>query len=139
MRFTEDKVLWTDASEQGWGAHLDSFRTRGLGDQSLKKQHIYWLELKAVQLALKTFRPQLTGRKVLIRTDNSTVVAYIIKEGGIKSLPLCQLIWEIPQGADSLQMELRAAHIPGVKNILAGKLSRGQRDPNLTEWSLNRV
>ena len=139
LKFTKDKVLWTDASEQGWGAHLDSFKTQGLWDDTQKKRHINWLELKAVQLALVAFCRHVTGKRVLIRSDNSTVVAYINKEGGTRSLPLCQLMWELLLWADSFQIELRAAHIPGKKNILADRLSRNQRGPRLTEWTLDKA
>ena len=46
------------------------------------KLHINYLELKAVLLALKEFQALCTNNTVLIATDNTTVVAYINKEGG---------------------------------------------------------
>ena len=55
------------------------------------KLHINYLELKAVLLALKEFQALCTNT-VLIATDNTTVVAYINKEGGMKSGPLCALL-----------------------------------------------
>ncbi len=45
--------------------------------------HINPLELGAVFLALKDFRPQLEQRHVLIRTDNMSVVSYINHQGGV--------------------------------------------------------
>ena len=48
---------------------------------------IDFLELKAVLLALKAFKPLSRGRVVLVATDNTTVVAYINKEGGMGNLP----------------------------------------------------
>ena len=47
-----------------------------------KRLHINVLELKAVSLALKRFRVQCQNQTVLVAMDNSTVVAYINKQGG---------------------------------------------------------
>ena len=44
--------LFTDASNEGWGAHLDQNSTKGLWSDREKKLHINVLELKAVSLAL---------------------------------------------------------------------------------------
>ena len=46
------------------------------------KLHTNHLELKVVFLALKEFRTLCYNKTVLIATDNTTVVAYINKEGG---------------------------------------------------------
>ena len=135
---SDQLTLWTDASELGWGAHLDSLQTRGVWDPEQKKRHINWLEMKAVQLALISFLPQVEGKNVLIRTDNSTVVAYINKEGGTRSLPLCLLTWEIFSWTDKYKINLTAAHIPGKRNVIADNLSRGRENHRLTEWSLDR-
>ena len=55
--------------------------------------HINVLELKAVLLALKGFQEHLQGQRVLICSDNSTVVSYLNKEGGTHSIEMCALIW----------------------------------------------
>ena len=44
--------LFTDASNEGWGAHLDQNSTKGLWSDREKRLHINVLELKAVSLAL---------------------------------------------------------------------------------------
>ena len=44
--------LFTDASNEGWGAHLDQNSTKGLWSDWEKRLHINVLELKAVFLAL---------------------------------------------------------------------------------------
>ena len=56
----------------GWG---------GLG----KSRHIYFLELVAATLALKTFIKDKRGVLVLLRLDNTTAVAYIRNHGGTLS------------------------------------------------------
>ena len=74
--------IFTDASKEGWGAHLDEHTARGTWSLPESKLHINHLELKAVFLALKEFRTLCYNKTVLIATDNTTMVAYIKKEGG---------------------------------------------------------
>ena len=72
--------LFTDASNEGWGAQLEQASTKGLWSDREKRLHINVLELKAVSLALQRFKDQCQNQAVLVATDNSTVVAYINKE-----------------------------------------------------------
>ena len=60
-----------------------------------RKQAAYKQELKAVFLALKEFQDLCQDKIVLVATDNTTVVSYINKEGGMRSGPLCALLWRI--------------------------------------------
>ena len=85
--------LFTDASNEGWGAHLEQTFTKGLWSDRVKRLHINVLELKAVSLALQRFKDQCQNQKVLVATDNSTVVAYINKQGGTHSAEMCALLW----------------------------------------------
>ena len=72
---------------------------------------------------------------VVIATDNTTVVSYINKEGGMRSGPLCALLWRNLTLCTGKQVTLRARHIPGRLNVVADKLSRlGQTIHS--EWSL---
>ena len=87
--------LFTDASNEGWGAHLDQNFTKGLWSDREKRLHINVLELKAVSLALRDFKDQCQNQTVLVGTDNSTVVAYINKQGGTHSAEMCALLWKI--------------------------------------------
>ena len=72
--------LFTDASNEGWGAHLYQRSTKGLWSDQEKRLHINVLELKVASLALRNFKDQCQDQTVLVATDNSTVVAYINKE-----------------------------------------------------------
>ena len=85
--------IFTGASKEGWGAHLNDRTARGVWSLPESKLHINFLELKAVFLALKEFQGLCTGNIVLVVTDNTTVVSYINKEGGMRSGPLCALLW----------------------------------------------
>ena len=74
--------IFTDASKEGWGAHLNKRTARGTWSFPESRLHINHLELKAVFLALKEFQDLCSNHIVLVATDNTTVVAYINKEGG---------------------------------------------------------
>ena len=127
--------IFTDASKEGWGTHLNEFTARGSWSVPESKLHINYLELKAVLLALKEFQNLCTNKIVLVATDNTTVLAYINKEGGMKSGPLCALLWRILTWCSQRQVTLKARHIPGRLNVIADKLSRLNQTIE-TEWSL---
>ena len=85
------KVVTTDASLVGWGATHEGRTVNGTWSPQMRLAHINCLELLAVSLALKHFLPFLKGQHVLVRTDNTTVVAYVNRQGGLRS---CHLhIW----------------------------------------------
>ena len=126
---------FTDASNEGWGAHLDqtstNLRVCGQGQTGKKV-----LELKAVSLALRSFKDQCQNRTVLVATDNSTVVAYINKQGGPHSAEMCALMWKIMTWCHHYHITLKARHIPGCLNVMADLLSRSNQVQS-TEWSLH--
>ena len=129
--------IFTDASKEGWGAHLGDFTARGIWSVPESHLHINFLELKAVLLALKSFQHLVQGKVVLVATDNTTVVAYINKEGGMRSGSLCALLWRLLCWCNLRQVVLKARHIPGRLNVIADKLSR-QGQVIQTEWSLHQ-
>ena len=130
--------IFTDASKEGWGAHLGDFTARGTWSVPESHLHINFLELKAVLLALKRFQHLVQGKVVLVATDNTTVVAYINKEGGMRSGSLCALLWRLLCWCTLRQVVLKARHIPGRLNVIADKLSR-QGQVIQTEWSLHQA
>ena len=69
-----------------------SVRTKGLWSDREKRLHINVLELKAVSLALQRFKDQCQNQTVLVATANSTVVAYINKQGGAQSAEMCAFL-----------------------------------------------
>ena len=84
--------MLTDASKEGWGAHLNEHTAGGTWPLPESKLHINYLELKAVFLAVKDFQDLCIDKIVLVETDNTTVVSYINKERGMRSGPLCALL-----------------------------------------------
>ena len=128
--------IFTDASKEGWGAHLNEHTARGTWSLPESQLHINYLELKSVFLALKQFQDLCLNNLVLIATDNTTVVAYINKEGGMKSGALCAVLWRILTWCTRRQVTLRALHIPSRLNVTADKLSRLGQTIQM-EWSLH--
>ena len=61
---------------------------------------------------LKEFQDLYVDQIVLIATDNTTVVGYINKDGGMKSGPLCVLLWRILTWCSRKQVILKARQMP---------------------------
>ena len=70
-------------------------------------------------------------------SDNSSVVAYLNKQGGTVSQDLCLLTMDIFSLTENLQVILKARYIPGKKNVWADHLSRKNQIIS-TEWSLHQ-
>jgi hypothetical protein len=80
---------------------------------------------------------EVVGKRVLVKSDNSTVVAYVNKQGGTRSPTLCLHARRLWDWSISHDIHLRAIHIPGIVNTLADNLSRGV-SLSPTEWSLSK-
>ena len=83
-------LLFTDASTEGWGAHLLQQNIAGTWSPEEKTWHINVLEMKAVLLALQHFSPQFQGQSLGIMSDNSTVVAYLNNRGARDRTPFAR-------------------------------------------------
>ncbi|XP_071819301.1 uncharacterized protein [Apostichopus japonicus] len=115
--------ITTDASLSGWGAHWSNRTAWGTWSQTETSLHINILEMMAVKRALEAFNDHVQGTITTIFTDNTTVVAYINRQGGTRSERLCRLAWEVITAAEDSGTILRASHI-------AGKLNNGIEDKN---------
>ncbi len=73
------------------GRYMQRAGSPGSLDRARLLWHINCLELWAVHLALRQFRPLLLGKHVLVRTDNTAAVSYINRLGGIRSHRMSQL------------------------------------------------
>ncbi|XP_053296886.1 uncharacterized protein LOC128456655 [Pleuronectes platessa] len=129
------KVVTTDASLSGWGGLFEGRSANGMWSTDLKHAHINYLELMAVFLTLKHFLPFLRGHHVLVRTDNTTTVAYINRQGGLRSLQLHTLARRLILWGEEHLLSVRATHVPGIQNVGADLLSRG--NPLYAEWKLH--
>jgi len=128
-----DRTLTTDASEFGWGGHLDgTLLARGSFARVLRQSSSNKRELTAVLYSLHSFASHLRERSVLLLSDNATVVAHINNFGG-RAASLDQISKTIHLFCAENKISIRAKHIRGLDNVLADKLSR-QRDPD--DWTL---
>ncbi|XP_034723628.1 uncharacterized protein LOC117942325 [Etheostoma cragini] len=133
-RVTSYVTVYMDASLTGWGGMCESQVVGGVWPPP-PLPHINCLELSTVLKVLKHFTPMVTGRHVVVRTDNITAAAFINRQGGIRSARLleiarCLLLW-----AHSHLLSLKAVYIPGILNRAADLMSRG--GPSHNEWRLN--
>ena len=95
--------------------------------------HINIKEMSVVLKAIITWARELSGLTVSLQWDNRTVVDYLSKEGGTKSLDLCSLAFKVLAKCDLHSINLRPAYLPGMVNLRADGLSRGKE---LQEWTL---
>ena len=79
--------------------------------------HITFLELKVVLLSLKRFQDIVQGQIVQVTTDNTNVVAYINKEGGMRSGSPCALLWRPLCWCNLRHIVRKARHIPDCLNV----------------------
>ena len=84
---------------------------------------------------LQAFVPNLWDVHVRLKLDNSTVVAYINKMGGIKSPSLNSLSRTLCKWCTERNIIISAQHIPGKDNLVADSLPR-EFSSNL-EWSVD--
>ena len=81
-------VLYTDASTAEWGAHWGHHRVAGIWSRNERGLHINVLEMRAVVHAICVGKALFFRQRVLVMTDNTTVMAYIITRGDL-GRPLC--------------------------------------------------
>ncbi len=109
-------VVYTDASAKGWGATFNGLAVSGVWTGPQLHWHINCLELLAVHLALNRLKRRLRGEHVLVRTDSTATVAYINRQGGLRSRRMSQLARHLLLWSRKHLRSIRAIHIPGLLN-----------------------
>ena len=132
-------TLYTDASTLGWGAHLLGRHAQGVWTDAEQLHHITWLELEAVRRALLEFAVLVCNHSVLVRTDDSTDVSHIYRQGGIRALSLCILAWDVLRGREDRGVAPVSAPLPGLQNTLADALSRVVVRAMFLRWGTAQV
>ena len=129
-------TIFTDASNEAWGASTNDQTINGRWNESEKLLHINELELLAIKHAVSSFLPLFPNMKHLrIMTDNSTSVSYINKQGGTHSPMWNKLTIEVWEICIQHLPHLSAAHIPGKHNVIADLASRNFQDS--AEWMIS--
>ncbi len=116
------------------GATFNGHAVSGVWTDPQLHWHINCLELLAVHLALNRLKRRLRGEHVLVRTDNTATVAYINRQGGLRSRRMSQLARHLLLWSRKHLRSLRAIHIPGLLNRTADELSRAALPG---EWRLH--
>jgi ribonuclease HI len=130
-----DLHIFTDASTHGWGGVAPNCTFQDAWTQEETSLHINVLEMRAVTNTLERMEsPQ--GSRILVASDNTTVVAHINKQGGTHSWQLMVETFNLFQLLQERDWYLKARHIPGKFNVIADQLSRSHQVVS-TEWSLH--
>ena len=112
-------TIFTDASTQGWGAHMEDSQISSIWNYSDSRLHINTLLLKAVILILHHWVSVLRGHQVMTATNNTTVLAYINKHGGTHSHTQLHLLVHLFLWLQTHDIAILARHIPGYLNVTA--------------------
>ena len=123
---------------QNWvgGAACGEQSTHGFWGPEDSTCHINYLELKAVYIGLKSFAKDKHNCHILLRIDNSTAVAYINKQGGVKYPTLNKITPQIWLWCEKRRLTVFASYISSAENTIADKESRSLSTE--TEYSLDR-
>lgn len=127
--------VFTDASNLGWGGVCGQLHAQGVWSRVDAHLHINVLELEAVTRSLLAFLPRWSPSHILVRSDNSTVVSYINRQGGTRSRLLSLRAEALLFRLEALGFSLSAVHISGRLNVLADTLSRSAGVIG-TEWTI---
>ena len=123
--FSASLTLYSDASLSGWGGWTcDDREAFGQWSPEEKELHINVLELQAVIFLFRCLFASSSDCSIAIRTDNSTVVAYINHQGGPTSSDLCDLALDLWGFCIARGLRIHATHLGGVLNCRADSLSR---------------
>jgi len=131
-------TLTTDASETGFGATLEvagrTLTMAGWWKESEASRPSNQRELSTVRLSLEHWADLLKDQSVLVRSDNTTTIAYINRMGG-RYAELHAEASAMLRAAWNHKIELRAVHIPGLLNVTSDQLSRIKE---VSDWRLRK-
>ncbi|VDI70685.1 Hypothetical predicted protein [Mytilus galloprovincialis] len=124
---TSDQLhLFTDASGTlGYGALFGAQWFLGKWDTKWQKQNIAFLELYPIVLAVEIWGHQIKNQCIYFHTDNIALVSVINKQTSKDAL-IMFLIRRLVLHCLRNNVNFKAKHIYGSKNVLADALSRQQ-------------
>ncbi|KAA6368351.1 MAG: putative Transposon Tf2-6 polyprotein, partial [Streblomastix strix] len=136
IQISPQMTMATDAAPSGWGSTLEKelkmiSMAHGTWNKIQTKLTSNNREIKAITQGLRSFAKTLKNsrvRSLTIRSDNSTAVFDIRKWKA--STSLMKEIKQDHQTIEKIGIQTQVTHLPGVKNEIAGALSRLQRAGN---------
>lgn len=118
-----DAALW-----HGFGGHFGTRFFYGEWDSRFTSlqlgRNIAFLELVPVVIGVALFGPELTHRRLIIRSDNMAVVEALNRLGA-RDVAMVALLRQLALLCCRYDVHLRATHLPGWRNSQADALSRG--------------
>ena len=99
--------IFTDASIEGWGRSLRRAHCKRNLVPSGKQAAYKISRTKSSLSGFKSVPRPCSNKILLVATDNTTVVSYINKEGGMRLGPLCALLWRILTWCTRKQLTLK--------------------------------
>ena len=117
--------LATDAFKKGRGASCEEQRTGGPWSREEQDLDIQILELKAVQLAILTFKKLIKPKCIHIQMDHtSSALCYLVKMGGTQNKMMFELAKEIWSYLLTYNILITVEYLPSKLNVVADWESR---------------
>jgi hypothetical protein len=126
----------SDASCLGWGCCDIASNKIAQGQWSVieAQMHINYLELLAIFLTLKSLYKHVSDTHIQIQCDNVCAISYVNDMGGMASMGMNDLAFDIWTWCLKRNIFISAVYIPGSDNVVADYFSRNFSDS--TEWML---
>lgn len=125
--------LYTDACRTGYGCVFGRKWFAGRWTEpelaaAMRRSDVSmpYLELLAILLAVTTFAPELTGRRVVLWSDCQPAVD-AVNSGTCAAPELMRLVRHVLYTAATARFAIQLRHIAGVANTAADLLSRGEQ------------
>jgi len=132
------QVYTTDANAEGGGGHFQHERIQKLypPHECHPNKSSNFRELDMGLVGLHQWGERWAGQRVLWRTDNTTAVSVVNRQGTMAP-DLEPLSKQIEQFCREHDIDLAAGHIAGVLNVLADRLSRYRWNVDHSNWMLH--
>ena len=118
--------LYTDASGTiGYGAVFDRLWFHGKWPNSWLKENITLKECYPIVAAVCVWGHHWSNKRIMFHTDNEALV-HTINANTTKDVKIMALVRKLVVQSMRFNIQFKAVHVPGCKNILADKLSRLQ-------------
>lgn len=125
-----DIVVSSDASLSGWGGECNGVSTHGFWTVEERTSHINVLELWGAFYVIKSLAGDARSKHILLKTDNTTALAYINNQGGCRSHECLTVAYKIWEWCESNDNWITATYLNTKDNVIADFESRRVVDEN---------
>ncbi len=113
------------------GAMYNGYTVSGVWTGPQLRWHFNCLELLAVRLALSHLRGHLQHKDVLVRTDNRATIAYINRQGSLRSRRMSQLTRHLSEASEVPSSHPHPRSVQsGSRRAVSSSTSRGVETPS---------